>query len=127
MPEGLIKVSSALFDALLPMVKQQVASQIRVRDISNASVSIAPAEFSSWEAAREALIAEQTDSLRREHSQDIAAASSDEEVAELEQEFTAKQAAIEAEVDSTKNDLHLELEYSFNFLSNGNECAATLS
>lgn len=98
-----------------------------MRDLSNASVSIAPAEFSSWEAAREALIAERTEGLRREHSADVAAAISDEEVSEIEAEFVVKQAAIEAEVDSTKHDLHLELEVAYNFLSNGGESAAALS
>ena len=34
------------------MVKQQVESQIKVRDLSKFSVSIAPADHESWHVAR---------------------------------------------------------------------------
>ena len=60
------------------MVQQQVASQIRVRDFSNASVTIAPAEFGSWAAARESIVSERMDAARREHSAAVAAADNDE-------------------------------------------------
>ena len=34
------------------VVKTQVASQIKVRDLSRATVTAAPAQFSSWNEAR---------------------------------------------------------------------------
>ena len=48
MPEGLIKVSSELYDTFLPMVKQQVRSQIQVRNLSSLSASFTPVGFSKW-------------------------------------------------------------------------------
>merc|ERR1712224_182616 len=44
MPEGLVKISQSLYDSILPMVKTQVASQIKVRDLSRATVTAAPAQ-----------------------------------------------------------------------------------
>jgi hypothetical protein len=37
-----------LFAALLPHVQQQVASQIKVRDFSNAKLTLEPADATSW-------------------------------------------------------------------------------
>ena len=119
MTEGLIKVSSALFEALLPMVQAQVSSQIRVRDFENASVSIAPAEFSSWAAARESIVSERMEGPRREHAAAMAAAASDQIVAELESSLKDQQAAIEADVDHEKHEIHLEIDVAYQFLSNG--------
>ena len=58
MPEGLVKISSSLYETILPMVKQQVETQIKVRDMSRTQVSIAPAEFASWSDARAELMSE---------------------------------------------------------------------
>merc|ERR1712195_207989 len=58
MPEGLVKISSGLYETILPMVKQQVESQIKVRDLSHTSVSIAPADYSSWHDVRTELMSE---------------------------------------------------------------------
>jgi len=44
MPEGLVKISQSLYESILPLVKTQVESQIKVRDLSRASVTLAPAE-----------------------------------------------------------------------------------
>lgn len=102
------------------MVQQQVASQIRVRDFTKAEVSISPAEHGSWEAAREALVSERMVSVQRDHSAAIAAAASDELVAELTEKFKDQQSAIEAAVDEEKHEIHLELQADYNFLSSGN-------
>lgn len=40
------------------LVKTQVESQIKVRDLSRATVSITPAEFASWSDARAELLTE---------------------------------------------------------------------
>jgi hypothetical protein len=100
------------------MVQQQVASQIRVRDFTNASISIAPAEFSSWGSVRESQVAERLAPLRRQLKLDLAAAADDEAQADLRAAFTVQQAAIEQEVDHTKHELNLEIQVSYNFLSN---------
>jgi hypothetical protein len=48
----------AMYDTLMPLVKQQVRSQLKVCDMTRASVGIDPADHASWSAAAEALIAE---------------------------------------------------------------------
>ena len=52
MPEGLVKISQQLYESILPLVRTQVESQIKVRDLSRASVSVSPSEYSSWSEAR---------------------------------------------------------------------------
>lgn len=118
MPEGLIKVSSSLFEALLPMVQQQVSSQIRVRDFNGASVSIAPPEHGTWDAVREHLVNERLEEDRRVLAAAISAAETDDVVTELRSEFAEKQAEVEAAVDNEKHELNLELQVDYNFLSN---------
>jgi hypothetical protein len=46
MPEGLVKISSNLFDTVMPMVREQVDSQIKVRNLSTMQVALSPAESS---------------------------------------------------------------------------------
>ena len=99
------------------MVKAQVSSQIRVRDFSAAQISIAPAEHGSWSDVRKSLIAERLAPLRRKLSVQKRAATTDEEIADLDAEFTVKQSQIEADVDHTKFDVHFEVEVKYNFLS----------
>lgn len=53
MPEGLVKISSELYDTFLPMVQQQVRSQIQVRNLSNVSATFSPVGFSSWSDYRQ--------------------------------------------------------------------------
>lgn len=118
MPEGLIKVSSSLYDALLPMVQEQVSTQIRVRDFNNASVTIEPAEFNGWAAARESLVRDRKRVLTCEHEASPAAfGASPEDMAKRHADFGALLAAEEAKIDRTKFDVHMELEVAYNFLS----------
>ena len=51
-----MKISSSLYETILPMVKTQVESQIKVRDLSSTAVSIAPADYSSWHDVRTELM-----------------------------------------------------------------------
>ena len=51
-------------ETILPMVKQQVESQIKVRDLSHTSVSIAPADYASWHDVRTELMAEVSNRLQ---------------------------------------------------------------
>ena len=121
MPEGLIKVSSSLFEALLPMVQQQVASQIRVRDFNSASVSISPPEHGTWESVREHLVNERLEGNRRTLSAAISAAETDDVITELRADFALKQSEVEAAVDNEKHEFNLDLEVQYNFLSNDSQ------
>lgn len=57
-PALVFTVSQTLYESILPLVKTQVDSQIKVRDFSRAQVSIQPAEFGSWSEARNELMVE---------------------------------------------------------------------
>merc|ERR1719454_250092 len=78
MPEGLVKISSGLYESILPLVKTQVESQIKVRDLSKAQVSLQPAEFSSWGDARAELMIEAKRPLKAQLQAELAAAASEE-------------------------------------------------
>jgi hypothetical protein len=48
------------------MVQQQVSAQIKVRDLSAAKLSIAPADATSWSEVRTELLSEAKSKLRAE-------------------------------------------------------------
>merc|ERR1719359_2227190 len=106
MPEGLVKISSGLYETILPMVKQQVESQIKVRDLSHTSVSIAPADYSSWHDVRTELMAEAK-----------TAAAGGENLDELKAAFQQEERAIEHEIDHTVHTFSASVDVSYNFLS----------
>jgi len=118
MPEGMIKVSSGLYESILPLVSTQVASQIKVRDFSEASVSISPAEFKSWDDARAALITEAKRPLKAQFDAEISAATDDELRTGIRAEFERRQAELEADLDHKPMEMHLSISCSYNFLSN---------
>jgi hypothetical protein len=64
MPEGLIKISTNLYETVMPMVKEQVKTQLRVSDLSTMGCSIQPTECSGWEAARQDLMSTKKADLR---------------------------------------------------------------
>jgi len=70
------------------MVRQQVESQIKVRDFSSAKVSIAPAEYTSWSNARTELMAEAKASLKARLEAELAAADSDVNIEGLRTKFS---------------------------------------
>ena len=74
MPEGLVKISSTLYESILPLVKTQVESQIKVRDLSRAQVTIAPSEYASWSEARSDLHVEAKRPLKASLTAEVAAA-----------------------------------------------------
>ena len=98
-------------------VLAEVESQIKVRDFSSASVSLQPAEFSSWNDARSELMVEVKRPLKMQLAAELSAASSDKERAEITAEFAAREKSKEHQIDHTPMDVHLTLEMSYNFLS----------
>lgn len=97
------------------MVKSQVANQIKVRDFSNASVSLHPAEYASWSEARDAMLVERKGPVKAEFEARLAANPSQE--SELRAEYAAKQNAIERALDFSPFEAHFDLNIKYNFLS----------
>ena len=82
------------------MVKAQVESQIKVRDLSNAKLSIEPADATSWSDVRTELIAERKALLRSELETELSAANDESAIELLRKGFSRKERMIEHEVDS---------------------------
>jgi len=118
MPEGLVKISSDLYNTVLPMVAAQVGSQIKVRDFSGARVSIKPSEHASWKDARQHLVMQAQKPLRAKQDVELAAAADAAESSQIEKAYCAKFADIEQQVDHTPRDIHCTINMKYNFLSN---------
>ncbi len=98
MPEGLVKMSQQLYESILPLVRTQVASQIKVRDFSRTQVSVFPAEHASWQDARAELMLEAKKPLKAQMAAELSAAPESEHEA-IRLEFEGRERAIEHEVD----------------------------
>jgi len=117
MPEGLVKISQGLYESILPLVKTQVESQIKVRDFSRASVTITPAEFASWADARAELLTEAKRPFKAQFQAEMAVSPSEEHTLKLRTAFDQREKAIEHEIDHKPLEMHLSLGVSYNFLT----------
>lgn len=117
MPEGLVKISQSLYESILPLVKTQVESQIKVRDFSKAQVTMAPAEFSSWADARSELMVEAKRPLKAQLQAELATAADATAQEEIRAAFVAREKAVEHDIDHKPMDVHMEISMAYNFLS----------
>jgi hypothetical protein len=113
MPEGLVKIGTDLYQTILPMVQQQVSSQIKVRDLSAAKLSIAPSDATSWSEARTELLSEAKAKLRSELETELSTAGGDADMEAIRAKFTKQEAKIEHEIDSHVHTFSatLDIEY----------------
>lgn len=116
MPEGLVKMSTTLYDAVMPIVKQQVAAQVRVRDYTRAQISLVPSEFATWQNAMESLTADALKPLKEARRRELAAAGDD-----AKQTVAAKFDDLEhdavAAVHHKPLEFHVSLEHMYNFMN----------
>lgn len=105
------------YNTVMPVVTQQVASQIRVRDLSAAKVTLAPSESTSWSDARNELVSEAKASLRSELETSLAAAADEASIESMRKDFAKKEALIEHSIDSRVCEFNLSLDVTYNFLS----------
>lgn len=122
MPDQLLKISSTLYNTLMPLVKDQVRSQIKVADFSRLAVSISPADYSSWNEVSDTLTREAIAPIKAEHKRSLARVSGNPE---KEKEINAYyQEQIEDTMTRVANDpreISLELGVEYNFLRQGDE------
>lgn len=116
MPEGLVKISSGLYETILPMVKAQVESQIKVRDLSHTAVNISPADFSSWHDVRTELMAEAKKGFKARVESEMAAAGGDS-LSEMKAAFSQEERALEHAIDHTVHTFSASIDVAYNFLS----------
>lgn len=117
MPEGLNKISSSLYDALLPVVKQQVESQVRVADFSRFNVEIAPSEHSSWQSAMESLTQERLRPIKAERAQALANLKPDQTEEQIHAFFDAKELKETHAVQQNPVSFNIECEVTYNFMA----------
>jgi hypothetical protein len=87
------------YQTILPMVQQQVSAQIKVRDLSAAKLSIAPADATSWSEVRTELLSEAKSKLRAELETALSCASPDR-LDKIRTDFTEREAKLEHSIDS---------------------------
>lgn len=108
----------------MPLVKEQVRSQIKVVDLSRASVSIHPADYQSWQQAADKLVAEGLGPINKKRAEEIAAMSGDDA---MDGASVDARAAINAKYDQMQKDhesrvlnqplsFFVELGTTYNFL-----------
>lgn len=117
MPEGLVKISTQLYETIMPMVKAQVESQIKVRDMSNVSVSLEPAEFSSWQEARTSLMAEAKAGLKAKLEAELASMANESQLDGLRDAFSKEERELEHTMDHQVHTFSAILDLDYNFLS----------
>ena len=111
------QISSSLYDTLMPLVKEQVRSQIKVCDLSRMSVEIHPADFASWSAASESLTREAVAPIKAEQRRALKKAGGDQGAIErINAEFAERIETEQAAVASTPLEIHLEVSTDYNFL-----------
>ena len=120
MPEGLVKIGADLYKSMAPAVKTQVASQLRVRDFSTASVSFQPTDYPSWSAARAALVKTRHATINQAAQNEIAALPTDapaEAAQSIKKRMSLDLAKAEASVGHTPCTVNMTLRYTYNFLA----------
>lgn len=105
-------------ESILPYVKSQVESQIRVRDFSECNVSIHPANFATWEEARATLSKEASRRIKAQYQAEIAANAGDaDRLAQIEATFKAQERNAEHDLLHKPMDVHMCLDVNYNFLA----------
>ena len=117
MPEGLVKISSSLYETVMPMVKAQVESQIKVRDFTNSSLVIAPAEFGSWNEARTEMMGERKAQLRAQLESELGSTTEAAAIETLRKTYAQKERGLEHSVDHEVHTFAATLDIEYNFLS----------
>jgi len=117
MPEGLVKIGTDLYNTVMPIVTNQVSSQIRVRDFSTAKVVLSPSESTSWSDARNELVSADKASLRSELETSLSVAADEASIEKLRKDFATKEAMIEHNIDSRMCEFSMNLDVTYNFLS----------
>lgn len=92
-------------------------SQIKVRDLSAAKLSIEPADSTSWSEVRTELIAERKAIMRSELETELSAAANEAAVETLRTDFQRKERMIEHQIDSQVHNFSATIDIDYNFLA----------
>ena len=76
-----------------------LAPQIKVRDLSNMSVTASPADYASWEAVRNELMAEAKKGLKARVEAEVAAAKDGDDLEAMKVAFQGEERDLEHSID----------------------------
>ena len=76
-----------------------LAPQIKVRDLSNMSVTASPADYNSWEAVRNELMSEAKKGLKARVEAEVAAAKEDDDLDAMKLAFQGEERDLEHSID----------------------------
>ena len=92
-------------------------SQIKVRDLSNMSVTASPADYNSWEAVRNELMSEAKKGLKARVEAEVAAAKEDDDLEAMKLAFQGEERDLEHSIDHEVHTFSCVLDIDYNFLS----------
>ena len=92
-------------------------SQIKVRDLSSMSVTASPADYASWEAVRNELMAEAKKGLKARVEAEVAAAKDGDDLEAMKVAFQGEERDLEHSIDHEVHTFAAVLDIDYNFLS----------
>ena len=116
MPENMVKVSAQVYNAIFPLVQEQVANQIKVTDLGGMKVQLEPAEFASWTQAMDATTVTQSHALTEERKRALGACTDDKGREQVTRHFEERINKMEAGVQKGPLEINMQFEVAYNFL-----------
>lgn len=117
LPDQLVKISTDLYERLMPLVKEQVTNQIKVADFTHMAVKIAPADFSSWNEVSDKLTSEAVAPIKAEHRRALKRVSGDSQAQkELDMHYQEKIEQQMQKIANTAYEFSVEMQMDYNFL-----------
>mgnify|MGYP001317281466 CR=1 FL=1 len=101
----------------MPLVKEQVRSQIKTCDLTQMAVAMHPADYSSWSSAADALSREAVAPLKQEQRRAIKKAGGDQKmISSINADFAERIEAEQTAVANTPLEFFAEISTEYNFL-----------
>ena len=116
MPENMVKVSAQVYNAIFPLVQEQVSNQIKVTDLGAMKVQLEPAEYSSWTQAMDAAIVTQSHALVEERKRALGACPDEKSKEAVTKHFQERMNKMEAGVHKGPLEINMQFEVAYNFL-----------
>jgi hypothetical protein len=94
-----------------------LAPQIKVRDLSNMSVTASPADYASWESVRNELMAEAKKGLKARVEAEVAAAKDGDDLEAMKVAFQGEERDLEHSIDHEVHTFAAVLDIDYNVSS----------
>lgn len=117
MDGDLYKISTQLYNTVMPIVQQQVGTQVRTVPLNNMSVEIEPADFSSWRSATDAHIAQACKGVRERRNIALRGVDDAAKRTEITERFAQEEMDTATHEQTKVQNCCLTLEYQYNFMS----------